>query len=236
MSLSKSTLTNVVSLLLIGSSYIVPQTYHSALLYTGLFALSGALTNQIAIHMLFEKVPGLYGSGVIEKNFETFKTAIRTLVMNQFFTKEKIDAFFQKEDQKLDLAPLVESADFSPAFDALLATLMESKFGGMISMFGGQSTLETLREPFSNKLKKAVSSIVDSDLFKTQLHQHLQHSSLSDDFMSAIEKIVTQRLNELTPQMVKELIQKLIHEHLGWLVLWGGVFGGLIGLVSSLVL
>jgi hypothetical protein len=33
--------------------------------------------------------------------------------------------------------------------------------------------------------------------------------------------------------MVKEIVQKLISEHLGWLVVWGGVFGGLIGLVSS---
>ncbi|MCU7375947.1 hypothetical protein PEC18_35415 [Paucibacter sp. O1-1] len=31
----------------------------------GLFALSGAITNWLAIHMLFEKVPGLYGSGVV---------------------------------------------------------------------------------------------------------------------------------------------------------------------------
>jgi len=29
------------------------------------------------------------------------------------------------------------------------------------------------------------------------------------------------------------MIQKIIHEHLSWLVVWGGVFGGLIGVVSS---
>jgi hypothetical protein len=34
---------------------------------------------------------------------------------------------------------------------------------------------------------------------------------------------------------VKELMQQLIAEHLGWLVVWGGVFGALIGLVSSLL-
>ena len=36
--------------------------------------------------------------------------------------------------------------------------------------------------------------------------------------------------------MVKEMIQTLIREHLGWLVVWGGVFGGLIGAVSSILL
>ncbi|HIC12831.1 MAG TPA: DUF445 domain-containing protein, partial [Sulfurimonas sp.] len=30
-----------------------------------------------------------------------------------------------------------------------------------------------------------------------------------------------------------EMVQKLIKEHLDWLVVWGGVFGGLIGLISS---
>jgi hypothetical protein len=33
--------------------------------------------------------------------------------------------------------------------------------------------------------------------------------------------------------MIKELVKTLIDEHLGWLVVWGGVFGGLIGFVAS---
>ena len=59
----------------------------------GLFALSGAITNWLAIHMLFEKVPLLYGSGVIPARFEEFKLAIRQLMMEQFFTEENIDRF-----------------------------------------------------------------------------------------------------------------------------------------------
>jgi len=42
-------------------------------------------------------------------------------------------------------------------------------------------------------------------------------------------------LNELTPTMVKDIIQTMIKEHLGWLVIWGGVFGGLFGLIAALV-
>ena len=234
--MSKSLITDILSILLIGLSFIVPEMYHDPLLFTGLFALSGAITNQLAIHMLFERVPLLYGSGVIEKNFETFKESIRVMIMKQFFTKEQLGDFFAKEEQKINLAPLVEGADFSPAFDALSKTVMESKFGGAISMFGGEEALEGLRDPFARKLKSAVASIVSSDTFKAQLDHHIQNSALSDDMIDSVEALITKRLDELSPRMVKELVQELIKEHLGWLVVWGGVFGGLIGLVSSFFL
>jgi len=231
--MNKSLITDIVSILLIGLAFIVPETYHNPLLFTGLFALSGAITNQLAIHMLFERVPFLYGSGVIEKNFETFKESIRVMIMKQFFTKEQLGDFFANEEQKIDLAPLVEGADFSPAFDALSKTVMESKFGGAIQMFGGEEALEGLRDPFARKLKSAVSKIVSSSTFKAQLDHHIQNSALSDDMIDSVESLITKRLDELTPKMVKELVQELIKEHLGWLVVWGGVFGGLIGLLSS---
>ena len=231
--LTKSSITDIVSVILVGVSFIVPKEYANPILFTGLFALSGAITNQLAIHMLFEKVPFLYGSGVIEKNFESFKSSIKDMIMKQFFTKENLNSFFEKEEQKIDLSPLVESADFSPAFDALSKTVMESKFGGAIEMFGGVQALDSLRDPFSSKLKSAVSSIVSSSAFKAQLDYYMQNSAISDDMISSIELLITKRLDELTPKMVKELVQELIKEHLGWLVVWGGVFGGLIGLVSS---
>ena len=234
--MSKTLITDLLSMLLIGLSFVVPETYHDSVLFTGLFALSGAITNQLAIHMLFEKVPFLYGSGVIEKNFETFKESIRAMIMKQFFTKEQLSDFFAKEEQKIDLTPLVEGADFSPAFDALSKTVMESKFGGAIQMFGGEEALDGLRDPFARKLKSAVSSIVSSDAFKSQLDYHIQSSALSDDMIDSVEALITRRLDDLTPKMVKELVQELIKEHLGWLVVWGGVFGGLIGLISSLFL
>jgi len=233
MNLSKSLITDILSILLIGLSFIVSPQYHNVMLFTGLFAFSGAVTNQLAIHMLFEKVPLLYGSGVIEKNFDTFKVSIKEMIMKQFFTKEQLGDFFAQEEQKIDLKPLVEGADFTPAFEALSKTVMESKFGGAITMFGGEEALEGLREPFSRKLKFAVSSIVSTEMFKVQLDHHIQNSALSEDMIDSVEGLITRRLEELTPKMVKELVQELIKEHLGWLVVWGGVFGGIIGLLSS---
>ncbi|SFZ98710.1 hypothetical protein MNB_SV-5-373 [hydrothermal vent metagenome] len=234
--MSKSFMTDIISIILIGCSFVVPEAYSDAVLFTGLFALSGAITNQLAIHMLFEKVPFLYGSGVIEKNFDTFRLSIKNMIMKQFFTKEQLSDFFSKEEQKIDLKPIVEGADFSPAFEALSKTVMESQFGGAVAMFGGEDALETLREPFSRKLKSAVSSIVSSNTFKEQLDHHIQNSALSDDLLTSVDALITKRIEELTPKMVKDIVQELIKQHLGWLVVWGGVFGGLIGLISSIII
>jgi len=234
--LNKSLLTNLIALALIAISYFTINEFSSLILYTGLFALSGAVTNQLAIHMLFEKVPLLYGSGVIPARFEAFKESIKNLMMNQFFTAEQLDNFFKSEEKKINLTPIIEETDFSPAFDALSKTVMESSFGGMLGMFGGESALEGLKEPFSNKMKSAVIKIVNSEAFNSTLQNHMQSSSLSSDMINSIEEVIDARLDELTPQMVKEMVQKLIKEHLSWLVVWGGVFGGLIGLISSFIL
>ena len=235
-SISKATVTDAISVSLIGIGLVAITPIAKPILYTGLFAFSGAITNQVAIYMLFNKVPFLYGSGVIEENFEKFKLSIKEMMMKQFFNKKQLTAFLQNEEKKINLAPLVESADFSPAFNALKQSVMESKLGDMLNLFGGEKALETLREPFAKKLKSAVVGIVSSDTFKAQIDHHLSNSSLNDDILNTVEDLITKRLNELTPKMVNELVHELIHTHLGWLVVWGGVFGGLIGLGSSFLL
>jgi len=234
--LNKSFITNLIATILVGLSFIIKSDISEILLFSGLFALSGAITNQLAIHMLFERVPLLYGSGVIPARFEAFKEAIKNLMMSEFFTKKQLEKFFANEEKKINLEPIIEETDFTPAFDALSKTVMESSFGGMLGMFGGETALDGLREPFALKMKNAVIKIVNSEAFDATLQNHLQNSSLNNDMLKSIENVIDTRLNELTPQIVKEMVQKLIKEHLDWLVVWGGVFGGLIGLISSFLI
>lgn len=232
--MNKNVTTNLFAFLLMIIGYYL---HNDMLLMVGLFALSGAITNSLAIHMLFEKVPFLYGSGVITARFEEFKSSIYTLLMEQFFTKEHLSRFFadefKDEAKKIDFTEILNKTDFTPAFESLKTAVMESSFGGMLAMFGGEKALEPLKEPFSAKLKSSINSIVHTDTFQTTLSQALRNEDIVDDIYSKVSHVVSQRLDELTPQLVKEIIQKMIREHLGWLVVWGGVFGGLIGLISS---
>lgn len=234
--INKSNLTNFVSLLIV---IVGVLSDFDILLMVGLFALSGSITNTLAIHMLFHKVPLLYGSGVIEENFVVFKKSIYTLIMKQFFTLENIEKFLDDEKKNNNfhgkILDIIEKTDFSPAYLSLKSAVMESQFGGMLGMFGGEKVLEPLKEPFEKKLRVAIMEIVQSDSFKQTFEESLSNDEMKNKMLDDIGLIVELRLNELNPMMVKELIEQIIKEHLGWLVLWGGVIGGLIGFVSGVV-
>ena len=231
--MNKSLLTNLIAASIVLLAVLFNQPI---LLSIGLFALSGSLTNWLAIHMLFEKVPGLYGSGVIEKNFEQFKKAISDLMMVEFFNSENIQKFLsQSENKKIDLLPVIDKMDLSPAFDALKQAVIESSFGSMLGMFGGEKALDPLKEPFMKKMKSSLEVIAKSDSFNQSLQDQLSSDDLSEKIQEKIETIIVSRLKELESSQVKLIVQQLIKSHLGWLVIWGGVFGGIIGAVFELL-
>ena len=233
--MNKSVLTNVIALALLAGGYATANQY---LLYAGLFAFSGAITNWLAIHMLFEKVPGLYGSGVIPARFEEFKAAIKQLMMEQFFTESNIDRFLSSEmagGQSLNLEPVIKKIDLNPAFDSLVEVIANSQFGGMLAMLGGTEALQPLKEPFVEKMQTSIIEIGQSDSVKNALKEQFESPAMMDEIKENIEAIIDQRLSELTPKLVKEMVQKMIKEHLGWLVVWGGVFGGVIGVISAAI-
>ncbi len=225
---------NLIALGLVAASFYAPGNYANYFYYSGLFALSGAVTNEIAIFMIFNKIPFLYGSGIIELNFEKFKDSISELIMKEFFTKERLESLFEQEEAKIDFASLIKDIDLNPTFDALKTSILESKYGQVINMFGGESSLELLRVTFLKKLHSSIISILNSKTFKMQLKKHIKNSNLSADLQNIIYNMIRKRLNELSPAQIKELISKLIKEHLDWLVVWGGIFGGIIGFLSVL--
>jgi len=73
----------------------------------------------------------------------------------------------------------------------------------------------------------------DADGFERQVQDALDSALNDEAIRTRLEFLIDQRLNEMTPQHVKEIIQNMIRKHLGWLVVWGTVFGGAIGLLVS---
>jgi len=231
--LDKSLATNVVAAAVVGASFALPEgPARRIALQTGLFALSGAVTNWLAVHMLFERVPLLYGSGIIPNRFEEFKIEIRRLILDNFFTEENFAKLTHDAADELDWTSLTNDLSYDEVFDGLVAVIRDSSFGPMLNMVGGTSVLEKFREPATREFKKRVDAIVSRSNFRDVVAERIGHAGIREK----VTRLVDARLDELTPSMVKEIVQEMIRRHLGWLVVWGGVFGGLIGLVCALLL
>lgn len=237
--MNKSLATNLIAIACIAIGYLSP-VYSDHILAVGLFATSGAITNWLAIHMLFEKVPGLYGSGVIPNRFEEFKTGIHALIMKQFFTAENVANFFaaQTEDMKKSFNPdpVIDAIDYDRIFARLIEAVMNSPFGSMLGFVGGPTALQPLKEPFVDKVQDEIRILLSSPKFLDAIQDAIGGTDHTGEIIDKVDAIVRHRLDELTPEIVKTIIQDMIRQHLGWLVVWGGVFGGLIGLMTSVLI
>ncbi len=220
--MNKSLITNLVSIFIILVGFLYHDEF-SFIFLVGVFALSGSITNWLAIHMLFEKIPFLYGSGVILDRFEDIKLGIKNLILQELFSVDQIEKFIFDNKEKAS-GGIIEKIDFDRVFVGLVESIESSQLGGMLAMIGGRKALEPLKEPFIKKLR-----VIIEDFIK----ENAGNDNSTDELFLKIENILDARLADLSPNDIKTIIQKMIREHLGWLVVWGGFFGGLLGLIFS---
>ena len=116
--------------------------------------------------------------------------------------------------------------DYDLIFNKLTEAIEESSLGSMLGMVGGKKALEPLKEPV-----KKIKEVID-DVSKNLFDENNQNA---ESVRKDLEHIIDQRLDELTSQHVKIIIKEMIHKHLGWLVVWGGVFGFFIGIILGLL-
>ncbi len=224
----KSLITNLVAFLFAIISFIVDSTI---LLYISLFALSGALTNWLAVHMLFEKIPFIYGSGIIPNRFNDFKAGIKSLIINQFFSNENISKILTSNNNNSFFDTIADKINYEETYQLLIQAISESKLGSMLSMFGGAQILNNAKDEIMQAIDKILHKILHDLNNQTQ-----DTMTLADGFHKKAEIIIDTRLEELSPIEVKNLIAKMIRNHLSWLVVWGGIFGGLIGAISAIII
>ena len=225
--MNKSLLTNIISALITSYGLFFSPPYSTEIAMAGLFALSGGLTNWLAIHMLFERIPLLYGSGVIPNRFEEFKEGLKHLIMNEFFSKKTIENFLD-EKPNFTTEQILKKLDSNLIFSKLVEAIEESSLGSMLNMVGGKKALDPLKEPVQKKIEEVLNDISSN---KEDLNE-----KFSDNLYNNIEDIVKKRLDELTPEHIKIIMKEMMHKHLGWLVVWGGFFGFLIGSTFMLLI
>ena len=79
----------------------------------------------------------------------------------------------------------------------------------------------TLKRSLKSKVKEIFEDLLENNINK------------KGDLEENIHTLIDQRLNQLSPEDVKSIIKNIMHQHLGWLVVWGGFFGFILGLSIS---
>ena len=262
--INKGTLSNLVSgtLLLTGLLLAATETAVAAsdvILSIGLFAFSGGITNALAVKMLFDRIPGLAGSGVIQSRFTEIREEIKRLILDQFFTEENLHRFLREKTAEVDLLSYLKGEDggnpavtfvetqwdqltspevLDPLLDEQVEKIFESSaLGGLLSLVGKDTILDIVRtfvESFTGSLKKKVLETA-RDFSANPSTLKLDIERLVADIRREVDSLLERRLEDLSPQDVKRIIEDVIRKHLGWLVVWGNVFGGLIGLGTYLL-
>lgn len=210
---------------------------YNVVLAFGLYGFAGGITNGMAVKMLFDKVPGLYGSGVIPNEFEAIRAAIKTAIMDTFFDEAFLHSYLRERGpkflKKFVFDAYVSRPDFDDMFAEKLEEVSQTPSGAMLNIvkpfFGGSyKKVVPVLKPL---LVSVATSISDSATVGSEM------ASLDSiaDFRQEVESMMDAKLRELSPNDVKRLLADIVREHLGWLVVWGNVFGGMIGLVTLAV-
>ena len=98
-----------------------------------------------------------------------------------------------------------------------------------LALIGARKALKPLRQPITLKLQDIMKELKQAEATKSD------DKNLTSSLLNQVEKIIDQRLDGLTPEQVKNIIQDMMRKHLGWLVVWGGAVGGLIGFGVAII-
>jgi len=201
----------------------------------GLFGFSGGITNWLAIKMLFDKIPFLYGSGVIPQQFRQIRQTIKDVILDTFFDPRFLDKYVsQKAGQftsSLNLEEKIKQMLESPIVDQIidekLLELGTRPEGMFLTMMGiTPASLKPMIKPFVLGMGADIGPLL---LNNFDISKIFNISKLRGE----IDSLMTTKLQELTPEIVKKLMEQVIRTHLGWLIVWGNIFGSFIGILST---
>lgn len=186
-----------ITYLIIGAVFTTAYLNKSALLFTlAMYAFSGASTNSLAIIMIFDKIPGVIGSGIIEKNFHIFQVKLKQVLMEHFF----------KNGLNFD------SLDTQKIGERLYQQISDSDYS-ILTQFMSQEKVVKLIDAIN------ITEILNNSLDSEQIEVYLES-----------------QIMEMSPQEIKTLILHIMHEHLQFLVVWGAIFGALMGYVAYCII
>ena len=232
----------VIALVLYSSNPNVVAFHY--LLSFGLFGFAGGFTNWLAVKMLFDKIGcgGIYliGSGVIPRQFKEIRETVKTTIMATFFDQQYLGKYLNDRSKglldKIDIESRIKKIVDDPSTEEIMAKKLQEMAatpqGAFLAMVPVMMPGMTMRS-IAAMMKPALAG------FATEMATKMKDSFDITEFVSVdnvrdeIDELMTEKLKELTPPIVKKLMEDVIREHLGWLIIWGNIFGGGLGIISQ---
>jgi len=258
--MDKGTFSNLVSASAFALGVALPRgPVQAAILSTGMFAFSGGITNSLAIKMLFDKVPGFIGSGVILDRFREILAKLKQLMLVNFFQPAYLRQFIAEERSRIDWAKylkkgagpsspmarfvrkqwerLASPETIAPIVDKQLDKLTDSPAGGLLLMMGIDNVKPSVNRFVAGLLSSFQDQVVQfaSKVDLEELEIEIDEEKLVEDVRAHAEALIDAKLEELNAQDVKRMMEDVIRNHLGWLVVWGNVFGAILGVLSLII-
>jgi hypothetical protein len=220
---------------------------YNYVLAIGVFGIAGGITNWLAVKMLFDKIPGLYGSGVIPMQYKSIRKTVKHEIMHTFFDEAYLKGYIRQKSpelmRKLNIGERITNVINAPDFDTKMAAKLEeisaTPQGMLLSMvkpFMGGSLAGLV--PMVKPPLVSIASEVAKELTTIQAEgdgEAVVDLIPVDVVRGEIDALMTERLQTLTPEVVKGILEDVIRDHLGWLVVWGNIFGSMIGIIKLAV-
>lgn len=174
---------------------------------------------------------------MIPRQFKAIRRTVKETMMKTFFDEAYLERYMRQRSKSLlasiDLGQKIADLLAKPGTDEMLTTKfteLAAKPEGMMlnsmaQMFGGMSGLIPMVKPMLINFGKEMGAhfATNFDIMEVMSVAKVRNE---------IDALMEEKLQLLTPELVKELMEEVIRSHLGWLIVWGNVFGGLIGVVS----
>lgn len=202
----------------------------------GLFGFTGGVTNWLGIKLIFNRIPGVFFSGAITKQFAVAKKLMAHFVLESFFNplqmkrylNDKTQNYLTAENIDNQLEELVNSASAETIINEQLDVFMGTPEGLRLHMLGmTKAKLKPLVKPHLMSVKTSIVPLLLSSAESVELLN-------ADHLREQIVDLILTRTHELSAQQVQHLVKDAVYRHLSWIVLWGSVLGAIVGCLAEL--
>lgn len=196
----------------------------------GIFGLASALSNFVAVKVLLLTL-------FLSRHESVLQASVQDIVMNIFFTKEAVEPHLVAHVRKglstttnvvQTIGQILTTPEFDTLIEKYLKRLLYQTPEGLMMTFAGLS-----KEKLKPLVLPAMVTLVSDVLPVLSTLFEVKDVVSMDAVFDVLERIVSHRAESLNIRDLKGIVSGVLGPHLSILVLWGSVFGILLGAAAE---